>query len=480
MPASILHENQCELYSGGPTETDTRSRIEAMSSEDTLTDQVSEGDQHSSSEDTSWVPVGQAYPLNSKRVKVAQLHGIAMALLLPASGTAAVTRQLIEVELLEMEREPRNAQVVVQDSGEDSVISLIDESGIICTYNSREHVPHEHGLHAGQPADETLTREEPSGVRSALHDTGDDLVEVKRALEAKSQELQAALERLREVEEALDAERRNYEQKDVELTEARSSLEREKRKVKRVWREKCDLQLSHEDEMDEKDLEIMRLKACLLSITSPSAHTRPPSSGPDHATSEPDAPSPHRRGKASPVDIFSMEVRDEQWDKWFPTFKRTAEWNGWNEEECLLQLAGYLRGKARQEILLLTPEEKSTFAKTKIAMKNRLQVGSKTLAAQDFRHATQGSQESAADYILRLEKAFRRAYGSDPMGEETRNALLYAQLQEGLKYVLMKAPAVSGTQEYKELCVAAKNEERWLVELRHDISLYMALKLLLY
>ena len=180
--------------------------------------------------------------------------------------------------------------------------------------------------------------------------------------------------------------------------------------------------------MDEKDLEIVRLKACLLSITSPSARTRPPSSCPDHVTSEPDVPSPHRRGKAPPVDTFSTEVRDEQWDEWFPTFERTAEWNGWNEEECLLQLAGYLRGKARQEFLLLTPEEKSTFAKTKIAMKNRLQVGSKTLAAQDFRHATQGSQESVANYILRLEKTFRRAYGSNPMGEETRNALLYAQL----------------------------------------------------
>ena len=124
--------------------------------------------------------------------------------------------------------------------------------------------------------------------------------------------------------------------------------------------------------MDEKDLEIACLKARLLSITSPSAHTRPHSSRPDHATSKPDAPSPHRCGKAPPVDTFSTEVRDEQWDKLFPTFERTAEWNGWNEEECRLQLAGYLSGKAREEFLLLTPEEKSTFAKTKIAMKNRL------------------------------------------------------------------------------------------------------------
>ena len=51
------------------------------------------------------------------------------------------------------------------------------------------------------------------------------------------------------------------------------------------------------------------------------------------------------------------------------------------------------------------------------------------------------------------------------MAEETRNALLYAQLQEGLKYVLMKAPAVSGAQGYQELCVAARNEEHHLNEL---------------
>lgn len=51
------------------------------------------------------------------------------------------------------------------------------------------------------------------------------------------------------------------------------------------------------------------------------------------------------------------------------------------------------------------------------------------------------------------------------MAEETRNALLYAQLQEGLKYALMKAPAVFGAQGYQELCVAARNEERRLNEL---------------
>ena len=44
--------------------------------------------------------------------------------------------------------------------------------------------------------------------------------------------------------------------------------------------------------------------------------------------------------------------------------------------------------------------------------------------------------------------------------------LLYGQLQEGLLYCLMESPAVSGAQNYKELCVAAKREKRRLAELQ--------------
>ena len=64
-----------------------------------------------------------------------------------------------------------------------------------------------------------------------------------------------------------------------------------------------------------------------------------------------------------------------------------------------------------------------------------------------------------------MEQTFRRAYGYDRVCEETRHALLYAQLQEGLKYAIVEAPAVSGSQTYRELCIAAKNEERRQSEL---------------
>ena len=70
-----------------------------------------------------------------------------------------------------------------------------------------------------------------------------------------------------------------------------------------------------------------------------------------------------------------------------------------------------------------------------------------------------------SDYILWLEKIFRQAYGQGNMGLETQKKLLFAQLQEGLQYTLMKAPSASGACDYSELCVAARNEERRLLEL---------------
>ena len=56
-------------------------------------------------------------------------------------------------------------------------------------------------------------------------------------------------------------------------------------------------------------------------------------------------------------------------------------------------------------------------------------------------------------------------YGRDKMSSETRDTLLFSQLQEGLKYELVKAPAVSGAQNYQQLCLAALTHERRLIEL---------------
>ena len=110
--------------------------------------------------------------------------------------------------------------------------------------------------------------------------------------------------------------------------------------------------------------------------------------------------------------------------------------------------------------------EKASYDVAVSALWNRLEHGNKTLAAQDFRHIAQKDDEQVATFIRRLERTFKIAYGHDTMSTETRDALLHSQLQEGLHQEIISAPAVSGAQNYKALCLAAKNEERRLAELR--------------
>ena len=42
--------------------------------------------------------------------------------------------------------------------------------------------------------------------------------------------------------------------------------------------------------------------------------------------------------------------------------------------------------------------------------------------------------------------------------------MLYGQLQEGLRLSIIKSPSVPGALLYKELCMAAKHEEKRLAE----------------
>ena len=172
-----------------------------------------------------------------------------------------------------------------------------------------------------------------------------------------------------------------------------------------------------------------------------------------------------RRGKAPPVDMFTGEDPEVRFEDWLPSLQRAAHWNGWSPGEQLIQLAGYLRGRSWQEWILLEEEEKSTFSSAIKTMKEVLGPGSKILAAQDFRHTAQEETESVSTFVRRLERTFRVAYGGDKLSSETRAAFLYGQMQEGLKHNLMHSPNVSGALTYKELVMAAKNEERRQSEL---------------
>ena len=83
-------------------------------------------------------------------------------------------------------------------------------------------------------------------------------------------------------------------------------------------------------------------------------------------------------------------------DDWLPILERAATWNGWTQDELLMQLAGYvyLRGRALQEWKLLGPTDKATYHSTVRALRERLDPGNQTLAALDLRHASQRSSET--------------------------------------------------------------------------------------
>ena len=132
----------------------------------------------------------------------------------------------------------------------------------------------------------------------------------------------------------------------------------------------------------------------------------------------------------------------------------------------MIQLAGHLKGRALQEWNLLRPDQHSTFSQATEALRSRLDSVSKSVAAQDFRHMAQQEEERVSDFIRRLERTFRAAYGHDPMSLETRETLLHGQLQDGLRFQLLRGLAVSGARTYQELCIAAKNEEKRLADLK--------------
>ena len=114
----------------------------------------------------------------------------------------------------------------------------------------------------------------------------------------------------------------------------------------------------------------------------------------------------------------------------------------------------------------MTEEETCTIEGAVKCMRERLDPCSKVMAGQDFRRTIQRDGESVSDFICRLEKAYSIAYGGEKMSRETKDVILYGQLQEGLRLSIVRSPGVSGALSYKELCMAAKHEEKRLAEIK--------------
>ena len=63
--------------------------------------------------------------------------------------------------------------------------------------------------------------------------------------------------------------------------------------------------------------------------------------------------------KAPPIDPYTGEDPEVRIDDWLPALKRAVSWNDWSEMETLMQLVGHLRGRALQEVNLLSETERS-------------------------------------------------------------------------------------------------------------------------
>ena len=259
-----------------------------------------------------------------------------------------------------------------------------------------------------------------------------------------------------------------------------SELKKEREKARVVWRLNCEQIAQYDRDLNEKEREIVRLRALLAEgargvgwggptslntvlhaegtsgssregtspgrteilprttrgsvITEVATGIAVTDSTPFVATRMPHAV---RRGKAPSVDPFTGEGSELRLDDWLPNLERAATWNGWTDEECLMQFTRHVRGHALMEWNLLSEDEKEYSAATS-ALRRRFDPGGRALAAQDFRHTLQRENEMVGDFIRRLERTFQLAYGRDRMLMETYNTLIHSQLQEGLRDAILQ------------------------------------------
>ena len=214
-----------------------------------------------------------------------------------------------------------------------------------------------------------------------------------------------------------------------------------------------------------RDAEISQLKSELIArrdtrATSPSETSSIPDTVSVPTVTGSTTTREARRGRAPPINLFSGEDPEIHLDDWLPSLRRASQWNNWTNEEQLIQLAGHLKGRLIQlaghlkgralaEWNLLSGDEASTLEKALKCLKERLDPCNRVLAGQDFRRIAQGDSEAVADFICCLEKSYCVAFGDDRMSRETKDAMLYGQLQEGLRLPLIRSPSVSGAMTYQ-------------------------------
>ena len=363
-------------------------------------------------------PRGKVLPLNSKRLKTTQLQRLARALSLPTSASGDELRLMIDGKLGEMEKEPRNVQVVISEAERGAErLSLWDDDGSFLDVDPES-----------PDGDGSEKETESAATVGELQAALDHALEENAQLRVELQQQQTALEEERSQTEALKKENERLEETTTltRVSELEGELKRERDKMKSVWRMQCEQLAQYDSEIAEKEIEIAELKARLARSEGHGGEDVEGDAGSveEHKSlltpgkvrvALPIPSKVTRRGKAPPVDAFTGVDTELRLEDWLPTLERASSWNGWTPEELLMQFAGHLRGRALQEWNLLDPEDRKTYEAATQALRTRLDPGGRALAAQDFRHTMQREAEPVSDFVRRLERTFQIAYGRDVM-----------------------------------------------------------------
>ena len=321
---------------------------------------------------------GNVYPLNSRRLVASQLHRLAGILGLPTSSSLASTRQLIEGKLLEMGCEPKNVQVI--ESDEDARLYLVTDDGVISEESAEvnTHVSDTSGAIFSHIINNNESSvHELESLRSALREARLENEDLKEQMLRRNESEEQLRENLSSLQAELQQLRAAADAQVEELAATRKELRAQTLKAKRFWSQKCEQLLLHEAAIEEKEACIVNKDAEIALLWGQLQGPRnresglpvPPAQRTAHHDDEvrfiPDTElsiQSTRRGKAPPINPFRGNDPDVRLDDWLPTLECAATWNGWSDDEKLIQLAGYLRGKAAREYALLSSAEKQSFA----------------------------------------------------------------------------------------------------------------------
>ena len=115
-----------------------------------------------------------------------------------------------------------------------------------------------------------------------------------------------------------------------------------------------------------------------------------------------------------------------------------------------------------EEWNLLSAQESNSLAAAVEALRARLDRRNPAIAAREFRSLLQAENESFLDFARRLESGYRMAHGTE-LTRETRDFLLFYQLQDGLLETVAQSPQVGVASTYQQLLDAAITEEKRLL-----------------